>query len=251
MLRTLSGTGRKGGVLRSTRSRRNEIKIAFDGFLSDNPSHRGSGQTMGASLQLVHGDMFDGPTDLIVLPCATEGTVTRTVRTRLQAFQIPNPRRMELGEIDFQQSPRPLQQLASFLAFAASVQGYTSDIEAIERIGRRLGILAAENRSVLQISAPLLGAGAGGLQSHDVVKRLTKGFSETAPDQTTLKIYVLDQNIYAGLQALFANLAPDEVSKDERAGRDITAITAPIRVFISYTKTSQEHSAWVKACLSG
>ena len=193
---------------------------------------------MIARVQLVHGDMFDGPTDLIVLPCSTGGTVTRTVRRRLQAFEIPNPRRMTLGEIDFQQSTRPLQQLASFLAFAASVQGYTSNIEAIEHIGRQLGILATENKSVLQISAPLLGAGAGGLRPHDVVERLSSGFLETAPDQTSLKIYVLDQDVYAELQTAFSiQLTKKSADKE---------ITDPTRVFISYTKTSQEHGAWVK-----
>ena len=202
---------------------------------------------MGARLQLIYGDMFDGPTDLIVLPCSTAGTVTETVRRRLRAFAIPNPRRMKLGDVEFQQASKPLQQLASFFAFAASVEGYTSSLDSAQQIGHHLGSFAALNRSILQVSAPLLGAGAGGLQPQDVIERLTKGFLNTAPEETTLKIFILDRDIYEQLDSALSSrstgISPDEIRPDERKE---SGAFVPIRVFISYTQTSDEHQSWVK-----
>jgi hypothetical protein len=72
---------------------------------------------------------------------------------------------MKLGEIEIRQSSKFLPQLASFMAFASSVQGYTSNLKAINRIGQQLGDFVTGHKSVLQVSAPLLGAGAGGLGS--------------------------------------------------------------------------------------
>jgi hypothetical protein len=199
---------------------------------------------MGATLQLVHGDMFDGPTDLIVLPCATVGSVTEMVRQRLRAFEIPNPpRRMRLGDIEIRPPTQSLRQLASFLAFAASVQGYTSNLEAIGRIGRQLGKFAADNRSVLQISAPLLGAGAGGLRPADVLEHLKNAFMETAPDRTSLKVFVLQLDLYEQLHGDFSRQSTEKTSSIEKIPDDRFI---PIRAFFSYTRTTEEHSSWVK-----
>jgi hypothetical protein len=147
---------------------------------------------------------------------------------------------MELGDTDIQQSTKSLQQLAGFVAFAASVRGYTSSLAAIERIGQQLGSFATSNKSVLQVSAPLLGAGSGGLRSQDVVEHLTRGFLETAPERATLKIFVLHEDLFQQLRAAFSTRSI-EASQSE-----VKQDFVPIRAFISYTRTSEEHSSWVK-----
>jgi hypothetical protein len=49
--------------------------------------------------------MFDGPTDLIVLPCGTNGTVARTTAEALSNFHIPQPSfGMKLGSDGFAQA---------------------------------------------------------------------------------------------------------------------------------------------------
>jgi hypothetical protein len=43
-------------------------------------------------VELRLGDMFDGPSDLIVLPCSTVGSVTPFVREKLRNYRIPYPK---------------------------------------------------------------------------------------------------------------------------------------------------------------
>ena len=96
-------------------------------------------ETSMAIVELKLGDMFDGPSDLIVLPCSTGGTITQFVRQRLIHHRIPYPKPgMELGDV----SVMPFQggeNIAQFVAFAASVKGTSSSMDAIRRIGEQLG----------------------------------------------------------------------------------------------------------------
>src|SRR5262245_42188017 len=45
-----------------------------------------------STIQLRQGDMFAQPTDLIIIPCSTGGTITPTVAEALEAFDIRGPR---------------------------------------------------------------------------------------------------------------------------------------------------------------
>ena len=57
---------------------------------------------MPGIIKLRLGDLFDGPADLIVLPCSRSGSITRFVAERLLEYAIPLPqKRMELGGIQF------------------------------------------------------------------------------------------------------------------------------------------------------
>ena len=56
---------------------------------------------MGGSVKLRIGNLFDGPSDLIVLPCSTAGTITGFVARSLVDYDIPHPRvGMRLGAVD-------------------------------------------------------------------------------------------------------------------------------------------------------
>jgi hypothetical protein len=46
---------------------------------------------MASNVKLRHGNLFDGPSDLIVLPCSTSGTITGFLRAgwRTTAFPVP------------------------------------------------------------------------------------------------------------------------------------------------------------------
>jgi hypothetical protein len=82
---------------------------------------------------------------------------------------------MRLGEVrivPFQGA----ENVASYVAWAASVADFSSRLEAIEDIGRILGAFTREAPGVEVVSAPPLGAGAGGLPSANVVERLRDGF---------------------------------------------------------------------------
>lgn len=91
-----------------------------------------------SAVELRRGDIFDGPSDVIVLPCSTAGTITTVVRDRLVDYKIPFPRPgLRLGDV--QVLPfKGGENIAQFVAYAASVDGYASSRDAIWQIGRRL-----------------------------------------------------------------------------------------------------------------
>ena len=132
---------------------------------------------MKPTVKLRLGDMFDGPADLIVLPCSTAGTITGFVARRLVQHSIPHPKTgMKLGEVEI----LPFEggeDIAQFVAFAASVHRNSSSVKELQTIGQALGRFTAENSSVKYVAAPLLGAGAGGIQSELVSAALREGFA--------------------------------------------------------------------------
>jgi hypothetical protein len=189
-------------------------------------------------VRLKLGDLFDGPADLIVLPCSTAGTITRFVANRLIEYTIPRPKRgMELGEVEIMPFSGA-ENIAQYVAFAASVLSMTSKPDAIRKIGLALGKFSFENESVRTISAPLLGAGAGGLRSETVVDSLSDGFRETAASGATLTIHILHDSVYDRLtRGNVLSKTPTKKTPPEK----------PIRVFISYSGTSDRHRKWVAA----
>ncbi|MCC9600549.1 TIR domain-containing protein [Stieleria sp. JC731] len=191
---------------------------------------------MSAVVELRLGDLFDGPADLIVLPCSTGGTITRFVAERLLQYSIPTPKRgMAHGETHIVPFTGA-ENIAQFVAFAASVDGINSSADAIEAIGTSVGEFTRANESIRNISAPLLGAGAGGLQSELVVDALTRGFRKSASDSARLVIHVLHQSVFDRLQGVES---PSKVTS--------TPPESPQRVFISYSGTSDRHNEWVAA----
>lgn len=193
-----------------------------------------------ASVQLKFGDMFDGPSDLIVLPCSTAGTITSLVRERLIHHRIPYPAPgMKLGDV----SVLPFEggeNIAQFVAYAASVDGDRSTPTAIQHIGAQLGIATRERPTIRRVAAPLLGAGAGRLQSEVVIDELTKGFKREGGTEAQLVLHVLDENVFIRASSRSAQnrkLPADETTTKHDA----------IRVFISYCHTSSEHEKWVES----
>jgi len=125
------------------------------------------------------------------------------------------------------------EDIAQFVAFAASVRGNSSSRSALESIGRALGSFTATNSAVKYVAAPLLGAGAGGVQSELVVAALRGGFSETAAPDATLAVHVLHQEVF------------DRLKGNRRIIEGQPKDT--VRVFISHTSKTEEAVEWVKA----
>jgi hypothetical protein len=191
-----------------------------------------------AIVQLKHGDMFDGPSDLIVLPCSTVGTITSFVRQRLVHHHIPYPKTgMKLGDV----SIMPFEggeNIAQYVAYAASVEPGASSAAAIRRIGEQLGAATKNQSTIRLVSAPLLGTGAGNLKPQPVVQALSSGFKSTAHREARLAIHVLDEPVF------------EDLSRPNRKGTTQTERATPdkaLRVFISYCHTSDEHEQWVES----
>jgi hypothetical protein len=196
---------------------------------------------MSGIIELRKGDLFDGPSDLVVLPCSTVPTVTRFVANYLSNFDIRAPkRRMGPGEVIIEPF-RGSENIAAYVAFAASVDVPNSTSpDLVRRIGEALGRFTSENPSVQIVAAPLLGAGAGGLRSEEVVESLSSAFLANCAARATLRIFVLHESVFSRLRAL-----PTFAKGSTTEGRVSSGKEAP-RVFISYTRTSERHEAWVK-----
>jgi hypothetical protein len=187
---------------------------------------------MTATVKLRLGDLFDGPADLIVLPCSTVGTVTGFVARSLAHHSIPHPREgMKLGEIEIMPFEGG-EDIAQYVAFAASVKGMTSSPEAIEQIGAALGAFTREQLSVRSVSAPLLGAGAGGIQSEKVVAALKRGFCSGADPGASLIVHVLQKEVFDRLRG----------NRQAIKGKPQQGV----RVFVSHTSKSEGAVEWVK-----
>jgi len=196
------------------------------------------GCVMAPLVRLRLGDIFDGPSDLIVLPCSTGGTITRFVAEALRNYRLPHPARSyELGEVDI----RPFsggENIAQYVAFAASVVHMSSSSEAIRTIGGRLGSATQQYSSVRAVSAPLLGAGAGGLRSEEVVDALGAGFKTTAHSDAILTISVLHENVFRRLSGHVTQPTETRKVAEQKPKRTV-------RVFISYTGSTQSQKDWV------
>jgi TIR domain len=203
------------------------------------------------AIQLVNGDMFDGPCDLIVIPCATGGAVTSFVRERLRQFKLPVvPPRMALGDVRLFPFAGA-DQVAQFVAYAASVpqvHHQQSSPETIRHIGQELG-RATQSESIQTIHCPLLGTGAGHLPSATVVDELSAGFNEDAEAGSVLKIFVLDGTVYEELVRRSVEHRPDRVPSDQPLlsadEQRLTVGRVPPRVLISYTGSSPTNQQWV------
>lgn len=72
---------------------------------------------VAATVEVLYGDMFDGPSDVVVIPCSTVPSVTWFVADRLRLFDIPQPPRpMKLGEVHYE----PLTSASQLAVVAAS-----------------------------------------------------------------------------------------------------------------------------------
>jgi hypothetical protein len=200
-----------------------------------------------ALVQLKLGDMFDGPCDLIVLPCSTSGTITSFVRQRLINYNIPYPKPgMRLGDVAI----LPFnggENIAQYVAFASSVRTDRSSRSAIRRIALQLGEATIENPSIKLVSAPLLGAGAGGLPPDVVVAALIDGFKQSAHADARLVVHVLDEGVFRRLSQSWSDDNPGTMQKRRTRKRPVSKeVEQPIRVFISYSHTSPQHKKWVE-----
>jgi len=161
---------------------------------------------MAGKIQLKLGDLFNGTSDLIVLPCSTSGTITQFVFSRLKTYNIPLPKsNMELGDIDMLPF-KGAENFAQYVAFAFSVKNNYSEVTAIERIGEKLGKLTTENPAIQIINAPLLGAGAGGLQSEKVIEALRTGFKKHSSSESTLVINILHESVFERVTSYFKGI---------------------------------------------
>jgi TIR domain len=202
---------------------------------------------MPGILKVHRSDIFEGPSDLIVIPCTTTGTLTRHAEEKLAGYGIPRPpRRLGLGSVSILPFSGA-EHIAQFVAFAATA-GASTPATCVEEIARAIGAETARNRIVRRVAAPLVGVGAGERPGQltvalDAVRR---GFLATAAAHAVFVLHIVDERMFNDASLWFVGRSQAAVGGAGVADRLITAGTAPVRVFISYTKSSDEHAKWVE-----
>ncbi|MFL9826180.1 toll/interleukin-1 receptor domain-containing protein [Rhodoplanes sp. SY1] len=223
------------------------------------------------TIQLRQGDMFAQPTDLVIIPCSTVPTITPRVAERLAALRIAPPTgAMSLGDVRFGLFEGGTS-IAAYVGYAASVIGYRSDAAEITRIATQVVAFAKDKPEIRDVALPLLGSGAGRLSKQDSAAALIAGLSAGDVGETVFNIYVLEKSDYDALTArMSAAVASTRATtlevlnklpridafaatrgRPEAAAAPAVPATPvqsrePIRVFISYTRTSDEHQKWVQ-----
>jgi hypothetical protein len=173
-----------------------------------------------AHTKLRIGDIFDIPSDLIVLPCNTYGNVSDFVGKYLYEFNIPYPPpNMQLGYVYLE---RCLDQssISQYISFAVSVDRMVSSYQVINYIGQQIGQFTIQEPSIRVISVPLLGVGAGGLMSDSAAIELKQGFLARAHSESVLVISVLNSSTFEKIIAPFNSYC-------EKKGRDHTSQCQP------------------------
>jgi len=187
--------------------------------------------------------MFDGPSDMIVLPCSTGGTVTSFVYEKLKNHRISArpERKMVLGDIYV----HPFvggENISQFVAYAASVKGSSSTYEAINKIGIKLGNQTNSDSSIRLISAPLLGSGAGHLDEYLAYKALSEGFHHSSHKDALLAVNVLRRSTFQNIESK-SKLDNTKTETEQTTAQN--SRHKPPRVFISYSHGEESHNNWV------
>jgi hypothetical protein len=198
---------------------------------------------MKSTIQLRQGDMFAQPTDLIVIPCSTGGTITATVAKQLEEFDIQWPRGYSnLGDVKFELF-KGASNIATYVGYAASVQAMETNAKAIAKIAESVAHFVSDKTEIRDVAIPLLGAGAGGLTPEESLSALMSGFEKIPTEGKVLNIFVFGANDFQKLSSGLTRTRERPEYKNDAAE---TRTREPLRVFISYTRTSIEHQDWVR-----
>lgn len=190
-------------------------------------------------LIIKEGSVFDEKCDLIILPCDSEGGVTYWVENEIENNQIPHlERKIPYGRVLLSPTLAKYPK-ADFVGYAASVNAYTvaSDLDAISSIITDIKEhCKTYNCSIVNL--PILGTGAGGLDTFDVIEIYK---SELSKDNINFKAYIPDKNI--------AKLFLDQ-------NKELKPSENHPRVFISYSWKDENVKEWAldlahKLCSNG
>lgn len=198
---------------------------------------------MPGALKLLRGDLFDGPSDLIVIPCTTAGGLTRHAEKRLADYRIPRPPgRLDLGGV----AVLPFsgaKNIAQFVAYAATA-GAATPLTCIEDICRKIGEETARNRIISRVVAPLIGVGAGERagQLESALRATRRGFLATSVAHAVLTLHVANGQLFYSASRWFAQQSRPREGDPQVVGAAATAHSLLPRVFISCTKTSDDHA---------
>lgn len=147
---------------------------------------------------IFNNDVLSSNADLILIPVDSDGYLSPQFFEKLQNVLGEElfPRQLELGSIHietFKQNDR-IKNIAFCCTFDSNYGN--SSYTAIRQIGAEIGDWLNRNPHVKIVASPLLGTGAGRLVSHISSYIFDQAFSESAPPDVLLNIYILDKDLY-------------------------------------------------------
>lgn len=177
-------------------------------------------------LNLIYDNIFTRKSDLLVVPCDTNGCVTYQVYKSIYAHNYPMLNKSMLpGDIEvFKCNECNLHKYIAYVASVEEIDGWTTaDLETISTIINKIKI-ECKRLHIKTINLPLLGTGAGGLSPQEVYM--------------CIKDEVSNSNLVFNLIAFTEKTYDNLIKKDE-----IEPIEPP-RVFISYASDDIKIKNW-------
>jgi hypothetical protein len=191
---------------------------------------------MGIAL-FTTGDIFERGADLTVLPCSSQGHISRTAEKHVKQYSLPLPEPMPLGTVKVHFFPGAGRD-TKWIAWAASVMHYTSSEEIIRSIGEHLGEYANTHPEVHFIESPLLGTGAGGLDALRAGLALKHGFEQTSTTDAVLFIYGQISTTISELRK--AALETVATARTKPTHPKVPSPTKPVEIFFSYAHEDED-----------
>ena len=107
----------------------------------------------------------------------------------------------------------------------------------IRRIGQQLGAFTVQGPAARLIAAPLLGAGAGGLQSEVVVQALRDELRISAHSDAVLQISILHEPVYKRVRDSLGLRSPTELDEttNETAQREQQHVSRFASLSVTHT----------------
>lgn len=184
---------------------------------------------------LIQGSIFDSKCDLLIIPCNNWGGVSPSILQSLSAFSLPRINcEVGAGKVEYIRGAKWFSN-ATVLGYAASV-----DIQNPHKTADHIRSIAKDilwncgEYSLRKVNIPLLGTGAGMLDTRTSYQILCEMFAHSKVD---VCIYVLDRETYIELD--------EEVGNRVTHAAKIGSLANP-RVFLSYTGADPENAKWVK-----
>ncbi len=177
---------------------------------------------------LLKGDIFSHESDVLVVPCDTNGSVSYLVAQHLKADNYPILKEtLWAGDISpLECAPKSLHKYVIYAAAVTEDDGWTSaNLDDVSTILNKISDFCEKNK-LRTINMPLLGTGSGGLDASDVCAMIKH---DTNKSNLVFNVFSYSADIF--------NKLIDDLSQNK--------VNNP-RVFISYAHDNEENSKWTK-----
>ncbi len=172
-------------------------------------------------------DVFDSSADVLVIPHSTKGTLSSPFEKGVMGLGLLDsvPKDATLGNVRIVQIPKSAAKEHRYVAFACSVDDYSSSYAAVRSIGIQIArqFIATTNLTSFTVACPLLGTAAGGLDPLHSYRILNSSFYEATPaSKSSIKFHTLDYDIYSKLKSIDVNSSDNSLQLAIRSSIELS-----------------------------